>query len=279
MIFLVRVENFKIPPEQLMFSRAFVGWILLLPYIFRKMSTAFSPRARFLWIRSIAGALAIACLFHNIQNSSAGDASALGNLAPLFVVLFSALFFRYRPSALEWLACITAILGALTLQIPSTNAISSSTLAIGLSGALFGGISYLSLKKAANKYSPQLVVWMLSSGTIVVSLLISRAPWIMPSATALGILLLIGVLGMIGQILMTWSYTYLPAPVAAPLVLGSTAWSVLLETFFLGRPLSVTAVAGYLMIGISICVLQKSKEGKLTKDKFFRPEPESTSVA
>jgi drug/metabolite transporter (DMT)-like permease len=248
-----------IPARQLACLRGVLGLALLTPFVWRRLPQVFDPRARWVWIRSGAGALSILCYFWNLQHTSVGTAKALSDFAPIFVALFSARVLRERLGALECAGIALAVGGALALGIPEESAPPLRAVGIGLLGALAASTAYLSLREAAAQYSSALVVWCLCLVSALAALALPGEAWRPLGARGLAFVGLVGVSGLCGQLLMTRAYTALSASVASAIGLTALVWGVLLEVAFDGFRPGWVACASYAAVLSGVGLLQAAR--------------------
>lgn len=248
-----------IPARQLACLRGVLGLALLTPVVWRRLPQVFDAHARWVWIRSLAGALSILCYFWNLQRTSVGTAKALSDFAPIFVALFSV---RVLHERLRWLECAgiaLAVAGALALGIPDESAPPPIAVGIGLLGALAASTAYLSLREAAARYSSALVVWCLCLVSALAALALPGEPWRALDARGLFFVCIVGLSGLGGQLLMTRAYTALSASVASAIGLTALVWGVLLEVAFDGFRPGLLACASYAAVLAGVGLLQAAR--------------------
>ena len=111
MAILVSASCEKLRPEQLLLFRAIAAFTILSVVYRAKILTVFRIDAKFVWIRGLAGALAIFFYFANLKISQPGAATALHECSPLLVILWITLFHRKRPHILVVLGGVLAMVG------------------------------------------------------------------------------------------------------------------------------------------------------------------------
>lgn len=255
----VLVKIASIPSAEMMFARGFVGVVLLTPFVVSEVRSLFHRHSIFVWIRFIAGALAVLALFYNIQINGAGLATAVANLTSLFVILFSIIFLRERLIFSEWIGIILVFLATFMLHSPLGLMINFQGSVIGLLGAFSGAIAIISLKKIANQYSAYLLVWGFCFFCGIISLFCPGPSWFCRSWLDVLALFLAGILGAAGQIFLTVSYRELPASLASAVTLSAILWSVILESLYFRELLSFPSSLSYLLMAIGLQILNTKK--------------------
>ena len=84
--------------------------------------------------------------------------------------------------------------------------------------------------------------------TILLGLVFKESAWIAPDWKDFGILALAGILGGLGQILVTTSYSYADASVIAPFEYTTMIWALLLGYFMFGDAPTLSVVLGGLIV-------------------------------
>jgi drug/metabolite transporter (DMT)-like permease len=260
---MIKVYADTLPATEMMFARGLVGLAVLTPLAGKEIKSLGDRQSILVWVRFLTGAIAVLALFYNIQLIGAGIAAALSNLSSVFVVFFSVLIFKEVLTLKEWLGVGLVLAGAFTLQSPFGSNISAVGAVVGLVGALAGGIALTSLKQITARYSASLIVWGFSLFCGVVALVSPTAtPWSLTSGMSLFLLIITGLLGMIGQILITHSYAVLPATIASAVSLSSIIWSVALECIYFKTLPNAWSMGSYAAMLIGLQVVNSSNKRK-----------------
>lgn len=260
--FFVKIGTPSLPPAQLNFVRGAVGVLLLLPFLRKEIPLLVTKKHLSLWARSLFGALATLALFHNIQLSGTSFAIAMANLASIFVVLFSVMFFRETLTLIEWIGVAVVLGASFALDSPFGVKIAPAAAIIGLIGACCGGIAMTSLKQAANQFSPLLIVWGFSLFSMITALMMPGGDWSWRIEECLFILIPTGLCGLLGQIFLTKSYERLPAIIATACSLSSIIWNLLIESIYFGMLPKSFSLLMYLLFLVGLLVLQTGRARK-----------------
>jgi drug/metabolite transporter (DMT)-like permease len=254
--FVARAMRDSLAVEEQSFWRAAVGALVLLPVVARAIPALFKTKALSLWVRSFAGAASVLCYFSNLHRASVGDATALRDLAPVFVLLISwGLGESVR--IVELIGVAVVLSGAILLKSPFGSDLPFWTVLVGMAGALSAGIAYSALKRATAVHSPVLVVWCFSAVTAVVAAMMPGESWVLPRGSALLAAVSIGALGLLGQLLLTFSLSLLPAATGSALMLLGIVWGAACEAIFTEWRPSLGAVVAYAIIVAGVGFLFK----------------------
>lgn len=149
-------------------------------------------------------------------------------------MVFIALFTRNKPSLFVVLASLVGFVGVLLVANPSASEIPPLNALIGIVGAICAAFAFLTIHKLKDFYtSGTVVLWygitMCAVGALGMCVGIDKmGGFIMPNLTAWGLFALSGIIGTIGQWLMTKSYMFAPPDVVAPIAYMRIVWSMFL---------------------------------------------------
>lgn len=256
----VQKVSTDIPIQEISFTRGLISFLFLIPMNLKHIPLIFDTKAKYVWFRSMAGASAVICYFWNTSQGSAAEAKALGNISPLFVAIFSYLFYNERLSKKEFIGLSILITGAILLVVHIQGTQGNMVYLIGLLGSFFAGIAYLSLKQASANFSKTLIVLVFSFCVMIVSFLTPSKSWIMPHGIDLFWLLSVGIFGLLGQVLLTLSHLKLKNAVASSLTLLTLIFLILHEVIFLEVKLPEQSILSYLGIIFGMLMMVWSKQ-------------------
>jgi drug/metabolite transporter (DMT)-like permease len=172
------------------------------------------------------------------------DAVAIGYAAPLIVVVLAALVLKERVRAYRWTAVVIGFIGVLIMLMPHLQA---GAIAGGMSGgpavgalfALVGAFcsagATIQIRRLLATEKTGAIVLYFSLLTTVLGLATIVLGWRMPSAGDFVLLVVIGILGGIGQILLTQSYRFADASLVAPFEYTTMIWAFLIGWFAFGQ--------------------------------------------
>ncbi|MGX2971657.1 DMT family transporter [Helicobacter sp. T3_23-1059] len=186
-----------------------------------------------LLMRGLFGGVAVSIAYYNFATIPLGIATAFLQSTPIFVVFLS-FFTRSKPSVFALVATIVGFIGVLLVANPEASEIPLFNALIGIIGAIFAAIAFLTIPTLKRFYTSEAVVlWygimMCIVGIIGMCVSIDKmGGFIFPSLFAWILFILTGVVGTIGQWLMTKSYMFASPNVVAPITYMRIVWSVFL---------------------------------------------------
>ncbi|NIJ55590.1 DMT family transporter [Dyadobacter arcticus] len=248
---------------QLVFFRNIVGVVFVVSSIWRRPLRQEGGKLGLLIFRGVVGTLSLYMLFYAIQTLGLGRASTYQYTYPIFLALFSWLLIGETLNSGEWIAIFIGFAGILFVFRPDLS-ISLRDNALGLGNALLTALSYLSIRQLGVVYDTRAIIlsFMLSGILLpIVSMLvgtyypmehldflIGTFRWPENPVQWAGFLAL-GLTALMGQKMLTQSFTYDKAGRVAAIGYSNILFSVLIG-FFMGE--SYPSVS--MLIGMSLIV-------------------------
>lgn len=188
------------------------------------------------------------------------DAVAIGYAAPLITVVLAALVLKETIRIYRWSAALLGLAGVLVMLAPhigvGSNGISpASGPALGALAAILGACcsawATIEIRRLTATETTGAIVFYFMAFTSLVGLGTMFFQSAMPDPYDAALLVLMGILGGIGQILMTQSFRYADASLIAPFEYTSMIWAVLLGWFLFSQLPSIWVVVGASIITVS----------------------------
>jgi drug/metabolite transporter (DMT)-like permease len=217
-----------VPAGETVFFRSFfaipviVGWLAWTRGLRHGLDTDF-PLGHF-W-RGLVGTSAMALNFTALGLLPLPEATALGYAAPLLTVIFAAMFLGEQVRAFRLTAVFVGLIGVVIVLLPrltlTTDLGEASALeALGAMAALFGAVfaalAQVFVRKLIRTEATAAIVFYFSATAAALSLLTLPFGWVAPSWPETTLLVGAGLLGGVGQILLTESYRHAETAVIAP---------------------------------------------------------------
>lgn len=263
---LAKAESGAFPIAQIIFFRslfALVALILWLRWIGAFPRGIHTRRPFGHLLRGVVGTGGMGGFFLGLSLLPLPDATAIGYMTPLLVVVIAALFLHEKVRAYRWSAVAAGFVGVIVMVSDHLGESSSSTL--GVMAALFGAscasLATIQTRRLTQSETTGAIVFYFSLLTTVLGFVLMTAGafwpisaplgaffaqqfWVTPNFGQLATLCAIGMIGGAGQILLTESYRYAEASVIAPFDYVSMIWAVALGYLVFGDIPSLRIVAG-----------------------------------
>ena len=248
------------------FFRNLFGLIVIAPLLVRYGPALFHTQKLGLHLmRAVINAISMLCFFVGLSMTPIARATALAFTAPLFTALFSALFlgevFRWR----RWTAIFVGFFGALVILRPGLKEIDTGALLIiallpAVDLAMID-IKVLGRTKSSRTITAYVTV-LLTPLTLVPALWV----WQTPSADIWVWLVFIGVIGTIGQFVVTEAIKLADMTVLMPFDFLKLVWAAFLGIIFFAEvPDFLTWVGAAIVFASSFYIVWR--EAKLRRSK------------
>ncbi|WRH63865.1 MAG: DMT family transporter [Fuscovulum sp.] len=279
LVFIVMVSMIKatadhVPAGQSVFFRsAFAIPVIVIWLVMRReLSTglrAASPMGH-VW-RGFAGTCAMGLGFAGLGYLPLPEVTAIGYAAPLLTVIFAAMFlgedvrlFRLSCVALGLVGVLIVLSPRLTLLEGGASHAEAFGALLVLGGAVFAALAQVFVRKLVQTEKTPAIVFYFSLTATVLSLATLPFGWVWPSPTELALLIGAGLLGGVGQILLTSSYREADASLVAPFDYASMLFALAIGWFVFAEMPSRTVLAGAALIILAgiLIILRERKLGK-----------------
>lgn len=216
-----------VPSGQVVFFRSFFAIPVILVWLLAKgtlrhgLDTS-NPMGH-VW-RGLAGTMAMGLGFTALGLLPLPEATALGYAAPLLTVIFAAMFLGEEVRAFRLTAVVIGLLGVLIVLSPrltvvslgaTTNAQTFGAFA-ALTAAVFAALAQVFVRKLVHSEPTAAIVFYFSVTGAVLSLVSLPFGWVLPTGREATLLIATGLIGGVGQILLTESYRHAETGVIAP---------------------------------------------------------------
>jgi drug/metabolite transporter (DMT)-like permease len=173
--------------------------------------------------RGVVGTMAMGLGFAGLGYLPLPEVTAIGYAAPLLTVVFAAMFLGEEVRVFRISAVILGMIGVMIVLAPRlslTPGTAGVAEALGamlvLGGAVFAALAQVFVRKLVNTEQTSAIVFWFSVTATCLSLVTLPFGWVWPTAGEAAILVSAGLLGGLGQILLTSSYREADASLVAP---------------------------------------------------------------
>lgn len=251
------------PMELIFFRHAFtaicigIWWIFYPPHKTKDSKKRKKGGWLKLIVRSITGGLAMLAMFYNIATISLGTASAFAQTMPIYIVLFTLIFRKDRVGVPAIFATALGFIGVICICDIHAKSLGIDNILAGILNGIMMALAYMSLKDLKEYFTESSVIMWFALTMVVIGgiFMFVKIPYLsgfaIPNAREWVGIVALGVLGTLGQILLTRAFMLAPAGLISPLDYMRIVWGVIFG-IMLGDALpSATTIAGILLIVIS----------------------------
>ena len=267
LVFIVMASMIKatadhVPAGEAVFFRSFFAIPVIVAWLAMQGQLATGFRAvnpmGHVW-RGLMGTLAMGMGFAGLAYLPLPEVTAIGYAAPLLVVVFAAMFLGEEVRAFR-IACValglTGVLIVLSprLSIDPTSGL-GQTEALGaiivLFGALFSALAQVFVRKLVQSESTTSIVFYFSVTSTLLSFITLPFGWVWPSPGEAALLVGAGLLGGVGQILLTSSNREADASLVAPFDYASMLFALGIGYFVFAEVPTRTMLGGAALIMVA----------------------------
>ncbi len=256
---IIKATADHVPPGQAVFFRSFfaipviVGWLLWRRELPKGLKTA-QPMGHF-W-RGAMGTMAMGLGFAGLAFLPLPEVTAIGYAAPLLTVIFAAMFLGEDVRIFRLSAVGLGLVGVMIVLSPRMTSLQDGSVGIAealgatlvLGGALFAALAQVFVRKLVDTEPTATIVFWFSVTATTLSLLTLPFGWVRPTVGEAGLLICAGLLGGIGQILLTSSYREADASLVAPFDYVSMIFSLLIGYFIFDELPTWTMLGGAALV-------------------------------
>jgi drug/metabolite transporter (DMT)-like permease len=262
---MMKLATASLPAYEVLMLRGAAALIWGIPLIFllgygRHLPLVLEPRVL---ARNLCEMGAILCFIVALANMPIADATALGQITPLLVLIGASLIFRERISRLAMALMGCGFAGALMVAQPTGTGISFYAV-LALTNAVLSAVRDLVGRRIGAEV-PGMIVAM--SAVIVVLVGAAAAhllleDWVVPATRPLLLLGGAGLFLIFGHFFIFMAYRVGPTRLVAPFYYCFTVWAVFSGLAVFGQFPNAMAVLGILLVvasGLAIVLIDERK--------------------
>lgn len=236
--------------------------------IFFRNAFAFVPLGLYIWrttgfevlktrrpighlVRSGVGLSGMVCGFSAVQYLPLTEATALQFASPLFMTALAALLLAERVGWRRWTAVIVGFVGVLIMARPVPGHMNAIGVTLGILSALGAAGAMVAIRQISDtERGPTIVFYFTLAGTVL-GLAGSLFGWVVPDLPTLGLLILAGLIGGVGQLFLTEALRRAPVGLVAPFDYTQLIWATLLGLVIWGELPHPATIVGAIVVAAS----------------------------
>jgi drug/metabolite transporter (DMT)-like permease len=261
---MIKATAQNVPPGEAVFFRSFFampvifGWLAMRGQL-RDGIKVQAPLGH-VW-RGVMGTMAMGLGFAALRFLPLPEVTAIGYASPLLTVVFAAMFLGEVVRAFRIACVVLGLVGVTIVLAPrlTVQDAASATAALGallvLVGAVFSALAQVFVRKLVQTEKTPAIVFWFSFTSTAMSLFTIPFGWVWPGGWEGALLIGAGLLGGVGQILLTSSYRYADASLVAPFDYASMLFSLLIGYFIFAEVPSGTMLTGASLVILAGCLI------------------------
>ena len=256
---LIKSVADRVPPGQAVFFRSFFAMPVIVVWLAMRQELAggfavANPMGH-VW-RGVVGTTAMGLGFAGLAFLPLPEVTAIGYAAPILTVVFAAMFLGEEVRLFRISAVILGMVGVIIVLSPRLTLVSGETMrateALGamlvLGGAVFAALAQVFVRKLVNTEKTSAIVFWFSATASVLALVTLPFGWVWPTGREAVILVACGLLGGLGQILLTSAYRHADASLVAPFDYASMLFALAIGYWVFDEVPTGTVLAGAALV-------------------------------
>ncbi len=268
---LIKATSQEIPPGEAVFFRSLFAVPVLLAWLIFRGEFPGNLKARdpmgHVW-RGLMGTCAMASGFLAIGLLPLPEVVAIGYAAPLLVTMLAAMFLGEQIRLVRFSALLLGLFGVMLILSPrltildaeATSRLQTIGALAALMGAVFSALAQVFARKLVATETTGSIVFYFSLMSCTLALLTIPFGWKLPTTTEASLLISAGLLGGVGQILLTESYRHAEVAVIAPFEYSSIILALLMGYFIFDElPTGIMMVGVALIVTAGIIIIERER--------------------
>ncbi|HEY0650998.1 DMT family transporter [Phenylobacterium sp.] len=208
--------------------------------------------------RSAVGLTGMVCGFSAVQHLPLTEATALQFTSPLFMTALSALLLSEKVGRHRWAAVFVGFIGVLIMARPLPGQMNVPGVTLGVLSALGAAGAMVAIRQISDTERGPTIVFYFTLGGALLGLVGSAFHWVTPDPQTLGLLILAGLIGGVGQLFLTEALRQAPIGVIAPFDYTQLIWATGLGLVIWGElPHPLTLVGAVIVAASGVYILHR----------------------
>lgn len=246
--FFGKLQSF--PAHELILARSIVSFAISYYIIKKTGGSIWGNNKKWLFVRGLAGIIALTLFFWSIQKLPLVLASILQYLSPIFTAIFGIILLKDRVRLIQWICIFLSLAGVIVISFDKLLAptisedLSFTWIGLSILSAAFSGLAYTAIVKMKHTDSAINIVIYFPMMAIPVMTIWCLFEFKMPKGIEWLFLLIIGIFTQIAQVMMTKAFHVGPTNVVAPIQYLGAIYAFLIGYFFWDETLTYIVTIG-----------------------------------
>ncbi|MEQ1753901.1 MAG: DMT family transporter [Micropepsaceae bacterium] len=271
MAVIARKLGQSIPVGEVVFFRSAFAFLPLFVWMVMRGIGVASLKTAHPWMharRAFTGVCAMFTYFSALMFLPVADLTAIGFTSPLIVVMLAATMLGETVRGYRWSAVGVGFLGVLLMAWPHISGEYGDGAWVGVVlafvNAVFVSFTMIFIRSMSGTEPALTIAFYFQFSCAAVSALTLPFVWVSPESGQLFMLIGLGILGGIGQLLMTNSYRFAPASTLANFDYAAMIWAIILGWIFFSETPHPSVYAGAaIVIGSGLFIAWRERQLEL----------------
>lgn len=253
-----------VPVLEVVFFRNAFAFIPVILYIARtqRFSVLKTRRPLGHLMRATVGLTGMVCGFMAVARLPLTQSTAIAFSSPLFMTALSALVLKEPVGVHRWAAVAVGFLGVLIMVHPDPAHMAVAGTILAIVGALGAAGAMITIREISRTEPGPTIVFYFTLAGAALGLASAPFGWVMPDTQTLLLLMGSGLIGGVGQLLLTESLRNAPVAVVAPFDYSQLVWASLIGFFVWSETPRLTTLVGAVVVaGSGVYILFRETRG------------------
>lgn len=248
---------------QLVFFRSIVSLIITIVQLRLLKISPWGVNKPVLFLRGLAGVIALMMGFVLIKNVPLGTAITLNYLSPIFTAFIAVFWLKERIKTIQWFYLLICVVGVALLKLGEIS-LTLEMLLLGLGASALAGLAYNCVRVCKETDHHLVVVFYFPfvSTPIALICLFLFQEWFWPNWWEWGVIILLGALTQIAQITLTKALQFDKAANATILKYLGVIHAFVIGWFFFGESITWQSGLGVAIVLFGIVMFGLKKKVK-----------------
>lgn len=259
----IRHVSENIHPFEIAFFRCLFALLVFIPFFVQSgLAPLRTKRLPLLLTRGIINIYCMLAFFFSVSIIPLAEATALSFSAPIFAVILAVFVFKEKVGLRRWSAIFAGFIGTMIILRPGFQEFSQGQFLV-LTSAFAWAICIMIVKELGRTESSITITIYMSLVMAPLSLIPALFVWVWPTWEQMAWLVMIGILGGLGQFTMAESLRRAPTYVVSPIDFTRLIFVALLGYFFFDQvPDIYVWFGGTLVIGATVFITYREHQLK-----------------
>lgn len=266
MVGFIKLLGDRIPSYEIVFFRSATQILVLLIVVWRIGFSSLKTKKPLLQgLRALIALLVINCNFYAFTQLPLADVTAIGFSRNLFLSLLAVPFLAEKMSLHKLCVLLVGFVGILIITRPGIGTFDGATL-IALAGAASGAFMMVLIRKLTATDTNIAMMTYPALGIVLATSIPSFLFWVQPTVNEFFLLILMSIVGSIGQWCMIQAFRQGEATVIAPAGYSRIIFATIIGYAFFAEIPDVISIVGVMIIISSnvFLVFHESRIKKMT---------------
>ncbi|MFN0276348.1 MAG: DMT family transporter [Chitinophagales bacterium] len=241
-----------LPFYEVVFFRSAISFFISAGLLYRLKLNPFKKGNKlFLIIRGLSGSVALLLFFYSLQNLPLATAVTIQYLSPIFTVIFASFIVKETMQWRQWIFFLISFAGIILIKGFDPR-VSTGMLLLGVSAAMFSGISYNAVRRAKDDEPAVVVVFYLPLITLPIITPYCLMHWQQPVGIEWFYLIAVGVITQFAQFYMTRAYQMEKASSVANYTYLGIIFALLFGYFLFDERFDMLAITGMCFVVLGV---------------------------